>query len=213
MSNGIKAGDYQHYRNYCISKIKKIRRGMNFRFSTPKTKFTKKVIEDERPDDSRVLQVLLFNAEKNWAHANQVKSEQSAKLKKTKGSRAKFTIINKLKRAAQWAKRLENMCHRTSEKRSALEAEAYREYLEGLCLFETEKWADASKSFIKCREILTELRKVSDSQTGNILRDKIDQVDQSIKYCNFKESKGKQLSINEILQMKQINEPSLRAKL
>lgn len=159
---------------------------MNFRYSTPKTKFSKKIIEKERAEDSRVLQVLLFNAEKNWAHANQVKTEQNAKLKKTKGSRAKFTIINKLKRAAQWAKRLEEVCHRVSEKKSALEAEAYREYLEGLCLFETEKWSEASKSFIKCREILSELRKVSDSQTGNILRDKIDQVDQSIKYCTFK---------------------------
>jgi hypothetical protein len=76
-------------------------------------------------------------------------------LKKSKGTRAKFTIINKLRRAAQWAKRLEAMCHKVSEKRSALEAEAYREYLEGLCLFETEKWSDASKSFIKCREILS----------------------------------------------------------
>lgn len=53
---------------------------------------------------------------------------------------------------------------------------------------------------------------MSDSQTASILGYKIDQVDQSIKYCTFKESK-KQLTITEILQMKQINEPSLRAKL
>ena len=55
--------------------------------------------------------------------------------------------------------------------------------------------------------------KVSDSLTASILRERIDQVDQSIKYCTFKESKGKQLSINEILEMKKFNEPSLRAKL
>jgi hypothetical protein len=47
---------------------------MGFRFSTPKIKYSKKTIEKERGEDSRVLQVLLFNAEKNWAHANQVKS-------------------------------------------------------------------------------------------------------------------------------------------
>ncbi len=73
--------------------------------------------------------MLLFNAEKNWAQANEVKSEFNAKLKKSKSSRAKFTIINKLKRSAQWAKRLEKMCQKASEKKSALEAEAYREYL------------------------------------------------------------------------------------
>lgn len=53
-----------------------------------------------------MLQVLLFNAEKNWAHANEVKSTDNAKLKKTRGSRAKYTIINKLKRSVVWAKKL-----------------------------------------------------------------------------------------------------------
>ena len=80
-------------------------------------------------------------------------------------------------------------------------------------LFETEKWSESSKSFIKCREILTELSKTADSVIASVLKEKIDQVDQSIKYCNFKESKGKQLSIAEILEMKKSNDPTLTAKL
>lgn len=82
-----------------------------------------------------------------------------------------------------------------------------------MCLFEQEKWSDSSKSLIRCREILSELVKVSDSLSVSILHERIDQIDQSIKYCTFKESKGKQLSINEILAMKKFNEPSLRSRL
>jgi hypothetical protein len=43
---------------------------MGFKYSTSKIKFTPKKIELDRAKDPRVLQVLLFNAEKNWAHAN-----------------------------------------------------------------------------------------------------------------------------------------------
>jgi signal recognition particle subunit SRP68 len=70
MSNGIKRGDFERYRNYCTGKVKKIRKAMGFKYSTPKIKFTPKKIELDRAKDPRVLQLLLFNAEKNWAHAN-----------------------------------------------------------------------------------------------------------------------------------------------
>jgi signal recognition particle subunit SRP68 len=135
-NNGLKRGDFQRYRNYCTGKVKKIRKSMGFKYSGPKVKFSSKRIEVERAKDPRVLHALLFNAEKNWAHANEIKSLDNAKLKKTKGSRVKYTIINKLKRSVLWARRLEKLCHEVSEKKSALEAEAYREYLEGMCLFE-----------------------------------------------------------------------------
>lgn len=62
MSNGIKRGDFQRYRNYCSGKVKKIRKAMNFKFATPKTKFGWRKIEVEKANDHRVLQVLLFNA-------------------------------------------------------------------------------------------------------------------------------------------------------
>lgn len=65
-----------------------------------------------------------------------MKSEYNAKLKKDQSTRARHTIINKLKRSVQWAKKLEEMCQRHSRKKSALEAEAYHDYLKGMCLFE-----------------------------------------------------------------------------
>jgi len=120
MSNGIKRGDFQRYRNYCTSKVKKIRKSMGFKYSSPKVKFSAKRIEVERARDPRVLQALLFSAEKNWAYANEMKSMDNAKLKKTKRSRVKYTVINKLKRSVFWALKLEQLCHQTSEKKSAL---------------------------------------------------------------------------------------------
>lgn len=45
MNNGIKRGDFQRYRNYCTGKVKKIRKSMNFKYSTPKVKYSSKRIE------------------------------------------------------------------------------------------------------------------------------------------------------------------------
>lgn len=33
-------------------------------------KFIKRDVVKEKPDDSKILQILLFNAEKNWAFAS-----------------------------------------------------------------------------------------------------------------------------------------------
>ena len=73
-----------------------------------KTKFIRKDVVKEKPNDSKTLQLILFNAEKNWAFANETKLSQSRKA--SQKARARFYSINKLKRALFWARELKKIC-------------------------------------------------------------------------------------------------------
>lgn len=73
--------------------------------------------------------------------------------------------------------------------KTALEAEAYSEYIEGVFNFENEGWEQAYSGFMRSRKIYEELSKVSDSLQRILYQEKIEQIDQSIRYCNFKRGK------------------------
>lgn len=70
-----------------------------------------------------------------------------------------------------------------------MEAEAYAEYLEGVYNFEIEEWEPAYTNFMRSRKIYGELSKVSDSLQKILYQERIEQIDQSLRYCNFKRGK------------------------
>ncbi len=63
----------------------------------------------------------------------------------------KFHARKKFKKAYYWARVLENMCKKRTEKKCALESEAYSCYMGGLNYHEHEKWELALASYIKSR--------------------------------------------------------------
>lgn len=97
---GIKGADYARYRRYCNHKILKLRHSMGVKLGN-KSKFIRRNIVKEKPNDSKILQIVLFNAEKNWASANETKFSQTRKP--SQKSRARFCSIKKLKKALLWA--------------------------------------------------------------------------------------------------------------
>ena len=78
-----------------------------------KNKYLPKDVIKERPNDARTLQVLLFNAEKNWALSNETKFSQARRA--SQKSRARFVSIKKLKRAIEWANKLRELCKGRSD--------------------------------------------------------------------------------------------------
>lgn len=45
---------------------------MDYKYGS-RTKFVKKDITADRPDDKRILQIAMFSCEKYWAYANECK--------------------------------------------------------------------------------------------------------------------------------------------
>lgn len=203
---GMKNGDYSRYRRYCSHKVFKLRQSLGLKLGN-KTKFIRKDLVKEKPNDSKTLQILLFNAEKNWAFANETKFSQTRKP--SQKSRARFFSIKKLKKALEWTGQLRKVCAEKTENITQLEAHAYELFLEGSLEFEKEKWANAQSKLIACREIMSDIGKVSDSLSEKVFKEKIDQIEQTIKFCNFKISKGKELSITEIVELRKGGDASL----
>ena len=56
---------------------------------------------------------------------------------------------------------------------------------------------------------MKDVGKVSDSLSENVFRERIDQIEQSIKFCNFKISKGRELSITEIVELRKGGDATL----
>lgn len=101
---------------------------MNIKYGT-KTKFIRKDVLKEKSHDPKVLQFLLFQAEKNWALANETKF--STMRKPSQKSRGRFYSIKKLTKALQWAQKLHSMCRERTDHVSQLEAQAYELFLDG----------------------------------------------------------------------------------
>lgn len=56
---------------------------------------------------------------------------------------------------------------------------------------------------------MPDLGRVSDSLSEKVFKEKVDQIEQTIRFCDFKISKGKQLSITEIVELRKDGDPSL----
>jgi signal recognition particle subunit SRP68 len=149
---GLKSGDYGRYRRYCGHKVIKLRHSLGIKHGS-KTKFVKRDYLKERPTESKTLQVLLFNAEKNWAAANETKFSQQRKA--SQKSRARFVSVKKLRRALCWARQLRVICGERTDQLTQLEAQAYELWLEGTAALEEGKWAVAQGKLIACREIMS----------------------------------------------------------
>ena len=83
-----------------------------------------------------------MSCERAWAYAMQLKFELNTEPRK------KFHMINRLKKAVQFAGKLEALCNESAvvDARTKLETRAYVAWLTGSLAFETQAWSKALSS-------------------------------------------------------------------
>lgn len=208
--NGLKHGDYKRYRHYCTERLKRLRKGV--KFTHGRGKFVKKNLTLENINefkDPRILQVPLYNAERCWAYAMSLKQELSTN--KNADPRIRIHIRRRFLKSLKWATLLKDICKKHTEEKSALEAEAYAEYLEGVYNFEIEEWEAAYTNFMRSRKIYDEISKVSDSLQKILYQERIEQIDQSLRYCNFKRGKESLDPVQDSI--RPTNDPTLSTQI
>jgi signal recognition particle subunit SRP68 len=92
--------------------------------------------------DGKLLLIPLFQSERAWAYAMQLKQEANTEPRK------KFRLVNRLKKCVKFASELEKLSE--SEKcdaRTKLEAQGYSSLISGQFFFETQKWNESLKFF------------------------------------------------------------------
>lgn len=105
-------------------------------------RYQKREINLEEINDSKYLLVPLFQAERAWSYAMQLKQEAN------NDARKKFHLVNRLRKAVKFAGELEKLCQSNKcDARTKLEAQGYSSLMVGQFNFETLKWEESLKSF------------------------------------------------------------------
>lgn len=185
--HGLRQGNYLRYRGYCSRKIRRLRKSSdftNFHKSFPKrsAKFIRRIINVETLTNSRILEIILFETERNWAYSMYLTMEFGDGLH----SRKRFHMRRKLRRTAKWSLNLEKLVKESElfDVSTKLEVQAYNAYMAGRLKVELKKWKSALYSFNKANKIYNKFvdKKEEDS---NMYLSKCREIEDLIRLCRF----------------------------
>ena len=179
LQNGLRHGDYQRYRQYCSRRVRRLR--ICLKITGSKHHYKSKSIEPIQVNDPRFLSIPLFNAERGWAYAMQLKDEMS-----NENTRVRFHLLRRLSKAAYHAKLLETLCSKRADTRTQLQAEAYAAWLIASVEFEREHHSEALNHFLHAQTVYQHLGTSGvGSELQTICEERVAQLHDSIRFCNY----------------------------
>ena len=122
----MRQNDYERYRRYCTVKLQRIRKRIGFLNKKGKL-YEKMSFEVANVKDANALFYPLLNAERAWAYASELKEI----MNDTRNNRIHFHLLGRIKKASAWSKMLMDLCHQLCDERTALESDAYFNFLKG----------------------------------------------------------------------------------
>ena len=106
LQHGLRHTDYQRYRGYCSRRLKRVRKTLHLPCGNMR-RFQKRELfaadAEQQLTDSRFLLIPLFQAERAWAYAMQLKQEANSEPRK------KFHLLARLRKAVKSAQELERL--------------------------------------------------------------------------------------------------------
>ncbi|ESO89021.1 hypothetical protein LOTGIDRAFT_106123, partial [Lottia gigantea] len=178
--HGLRHGDHQRYRSYCTRKIRRLRKSLHFTQGT-KHKVAPKKITPEMMNDERYLHLPIFEAERAWGYAMQLKSESNTEPRK------KFHMVSRLKKALQHASELLRLCESPKcDARTKLECQAYHAWILGGLQFETDNWQKAIDAFSNAKTIYEKLSTAFTEDIQVLYQQRVEEISPNIRYCAYK---------------------------
>ncbi|RLN72884.1 hypothetical protein BBJ28_00020683 [Nothophytophthora sp. Chile5] len=188
LQNGLRHRDFQRYRQYCTRRLRRIRKSVKFTHGKGK-QFVNKKVDAETSSEARHLYLPLYNAERAWSYAMQLKEDDN--LEKSENgedanSRIKFHLNGRLRKAADWSQRLVAICAAKADARTGLEAEAYAAFMAGNLAFHREEHAAALDQFATARRIYADLSQVGTSSQKELFSRGADELQPFIRFCEHR---------------------------
>jgi signal recognition particle subunit SRP68 len=183
-AHGLRNRNYQRYRQYCARRLRRLRTATNTKSMSKKgdKKFSKKKITPEMVNDPRFLLVSLVSAERDWAHAMELR-ELSDGSKHS--GRVKHHMLRRLSKAKVWSRIFMHICSQVATSQTALEAKAYHDYICGVFALEKEEWHDALRHLNSVHVIYESLAKIVSPAQQKLCIERIDEIQPSTRYCKF----------------------------
>uniref|UniRef100_A0A914CJ56 Signal recognition particle subunit SRP68 n=1 Tax=Acrobeloides nanus TaxID=290746 RepID=A0A914CJ56_9BILA len=204
--HGLRHGDYQRYRGYCTRKVKRIRKSLKFTHTNKsigknKTKFTLRPVNSETVDTERHLEILIFDTERNWAYAMQLKYEAGEDAL----SRKKFHMRQKLRKAIKHSNLLETLSKQSlrTDMTTKLEAQAYNAFIKAAFCLEMKEWPSALELYRTVKMIYEKLSKaVKDQDLIEIYTARCREVQNTLKLCEYNSSEQANAPMAEMIRLK-----------
>ncbi|GAB2289345.1 hypothetical protein Dimus_023650 [Dionaea muscipula] len=202
MQHGLRHGDYMRYRRYCTARLRRLYKSL--KFTHGRGKYSRRIISESTVTDVRFLHILLYTAERAWSHAM-----EKRQLPDGPNRRQRIYLIGRLRKAVKWATLFAQLCAIKGDSRTSLEAEAYASYMKGSLLFEQDQnWDTALRSFKSARAVYEELGKYGDLENQVLCRERVEELEPSIRYCLHKIGKSN-LQASELLNIGEMEGPAL----
>lgn len=161
----------KNYSEYCANRVRRLRQIL--KLSQPNNKnvnVTKPLPEEFQ--DNRYLQLYVFEAERAWAYAMELKQESTNSME----TRQKHHLIKRLRRSSQHALKLVELCEKqTVDSKTVFDVKVYKAFkgrkrekkliilfffikkkayavlMKGYLFFEQQKWKEALDQLIEAR--------------------------------------------------------------
>jgi len=195
--HGLRHLDYQRYRSYCSRRLQRLRKTLNFQCRGNNTRrYLKREIDIQVCEDSKILLIPLFQAERAWAYAMQLKQEANTKPRK------RFHLANRLRKAAKIAAELEKLSDsERCDARTKLEAQGYNSLIQGQFCFEAHKWKESLAHFTVSKKIYEKLSAALKGDDSQIFYSvKVEEITPNIRYCNY--NLGDESAKKDLIDMK-----------
>jgi len=195
---GVNRGTHQHYHQYCTRKLYRLRRSL--RLTNGGKKYQKREINPEMVSTERHLMIPLYQAERAWAYAMELKESAAPTGLEP---RVRFHVLRKLAKAIVWANQLSALAAGKVDQKSSIEVEAYIAWTEANYLIEKENWEPAIEKLVKARTIYVEISELGDPEEQELFQERVNQIDTSLRVSQFNFQGGNINDIKTLVEMTQ----------
>ena len=151
-----------------------------------------------RSSSPRHLLLPLVNAERAWAHAQELKA--AVAQARPDAAAKQHHAVKRLSKAAAWASQLAQLAGSRADARTALEAEAYSIWMAGNVLLEKESdWAAAVAAFLRAQTAYEQLAKGGTSEQAAAARAQLTELGPPLRYCRYKGGSASAAALDALL--------------
>ena len=191
--HGLRHRDYARYRGYCARRLARLYQACKMKHG--KGRFVKKPLVANTIADERALLVPLVQSERAWAYAMEMKDLTNVKRRR---SDLRQHMLRRLKKAVTHANELATFCERLGNDQTALEGDAYANYIGGVCAVEQGKdYVGAITKLLRAKLAYAKLGVLGDQKRLELYRERTEDLADLVRFAHYKQGRTADLKAME----------------
>ena len=183
--HGLRHRDFARYRGYCARRLARLYATCKLKHG--KGRYVHKKLSAETISDERALLIPLVQSERAWAYAMEMKDLGSVKKRK---SDLRSHMLRRFKKAASHANELAVLCVALGDEQTALEGDAYANYVGGMCALEQEKdYIGAMSKLLRAKRVYAKLSLLGDQKRLEVYRARVEEIVDLVRFALYRQGK------------------------